>query len=222
MTIDQAVEAYELQIEQVTEQFVQDIQELEDDGISTEEILALVAAIDFATYFIEELQFAAGQNAYMVATETILADLPFFGVATEQQLLALQNIQRFNIEGLTRHVTANMQASMAQSISSGLNRTEMSALIKSNIKSTIPRIDNVIGTQLSNYERAIIMQMSADLPENQLYDYIGPRDNKNRPVCRQFLDSSPLTKAEIRSIKSDAMETGGGINCRHKFMPIDV
>jgi hypothetical protein len=31
-----------------------------------------------------------------------------------------------------------------------------------------------------------------------------------------------LTKAEIRSIKSDAMETGGGINCRHKFMPIDV
>ena len=222
MTIDQAVEAYELQIEQVTEQFVQDIQELEDDGLSTEEILALVAAIDFATYFIEELQFAAGQNAYMVATETILADLPFFGVATEQQLLALQNIQRFNIEGLTRHVTANMQASMAQSISSGLNRTEMSALIKSNIKSTIPRIDNVIGTQLSNYERAIIMQMSADLPENQLYDYIGPRDNKNRPVCRQFLDSSPLTKAEIRSIKSDAMETGGGINCRHKFMPIDV
>ena len=136
--------------------------------------------------------------------------------------MALQNIQRFNIESLSRYVATNMQASMAQSISSGLGRTEMSALIKSNIKSTIPRIDNVIGTQLSNYERAIIMQMSADLPENQLYDYIGPRDDKNRPVCRQFLDSSPLTKSEIRAVKSDAMETGGGINCRHKFMPIDV
>jgi uncharacterized protein YoaH (UPF0181 family) len=222
MTIDQAVEAYELQIEQVTEQFVQDIQELEDDGLSTEEILALVAAIDFATYFIEDLGFIAGHNAYMAATEDILSNLPFFGVTSEQQLLALQNIQRFNIESLSRHVAANMQASMAQSISSGLNRSDMSTLIKSNIKSTIPRIDNVIGTQLSNYERSIIMQMSADLPENQLYAYIGPRDNKNRPVCRQFLDSSPLTKADIRSIKSDAMETGGGINCRHKFMPIDV
>ena len=222
MTIDQAVEAYELQIEQVTEEFVQDIQELEDDGLSTEEILAIVAAIDFATYFIEELGFIAGHNAYMAATEDILGNLRFFGATSEQQLMALQNIQRFNIESLSRYVATNMQASMAQSISSGLGRTEMSALIKSNIKSTIPRIDNVIGTQLSNYERSIIMQMSADLPENQLYDYIGPRDDKNRPVCRQFLDSSPLTKSEIRAVKSDAMETGGGINCRHKFMPIDV
>lgn len=222
MTIDQAVEAYELQIDQVTEQFVQDIQELEDDGLSTEEILAIIAAIDFATYFIEELGFVAGHNAYMAATEDILSSLPFFGATTEQQLLALQNIQQINITSLSRHISTNMQASMAQSISSGLGRAEMSTLIKSNIKSTIPRIDNVIGTQLSNYERAIIMQMSADLPENQLYDYMGPRDDKNRPVCTQFLDSSPLTKADIRSIKPDAMETGGGINCRHKFMPLDV
>jgi len=222
MTIDQAVEAYEKQIEQVTEEFVQDIQELEDEGLSTEEILALIAAIDFATYFVEELGFIAGHNAYMAATEDILSNLPFFGATTEQQLLALQNIQRFNIESLSMNIAANMKSSMAQGISSGLNRTEMSALIKSNIKSTIPRIDNVIGTQLSNYERSIIMQMSADLPENQLYDYIGPRDDKNRPVCRQFLDSSPMKKSEIRAVKSDAMETGGGINCRHKFMPINV
>ena len=222
MTIDQAVEAYELQIEQVTEEFVQDIQELEDEGLSTEEILALIAAIDFATYFVEELGFIAGHNAYMAATEDILSNLPFFGATTEQQLLALQNIQRFSIESLSMNIAANMKSSMAQGISSGLGRSEMSALIKSNIKSTIPRIDNVIGTQLSNYERSIIMQMSADLPENQLYDYIGPRDDKNRPVCRQFLDSSPLTKSEIRAVKSDAMETGGGINCRHKFMPINV
>ena len=222
MTIDQAVEAYELQIEQVTEEFVQDIQELEDEGLSTEEILALIAAIDFATYFVEELGFIAGHNAYMAATEDILSNLPFFGATTEQQLLALQNIQRFSIESLSMNIAANMKSSMAQGISSGLGRSEMSALIKSNIKSTIPRIDNVLGTQLSNYERSIIMQMSANLPENQLYDYIGPRDDKNRPVCRQFLDSSPLTKSEIRAVKSDAMETGGGINCRHKFMPIDV
>ena len=222
MTIDQAVEEYELQIEQVTEQFVQDIRDLEDEGLSTEEILVIIAAIDFASYFIEELGFIARHNAYMAATEDILSNLPFFGATTEQQLLALQNIQRFSIESLSMNITANMKSSMAQGISSGLNRSEMSALIKSNIKSTIPRIDNVIGTQLSNYERAIIMQMSADLPENQLYDYLGPRDNKNRPVCRQFLDSSPMTKGEIRAVKSDAMETGGGINCRHKFMPINV
>tara|TARA_Y100000310_G_C20464056_1_gene706738 strand:+ start:225 stop:893 length:669 start_codon:yes stop_codon:yes gene_type:complete len=222
MTIDQAVESYEQSIEDAINQFVKDTQELDDDGLSTEEILAIIAAIDITSYFIEELQFAAAQNAYMAATETILADLPFFGVATEQQLLALQNIQRFNIEGLTRHVTANMQASMAQGIASKLDRGPMAELMRSNIKTTIPRVENIIGTQLGNYRRAVIMQMAVDLPESALYDYIGPRDEKNRPVCRQFLDSSPLTEQEIRSIKADAMETGGGINCRHYWYPIDV
>ena len=222
MTIDQAVESYEQSIEDAIDQFVEDTKELEDEGLSTAEILAIIAALDITSYFIEELQFAAGQNAYMVATETILADLPFFGVATEQQLLALQNIQRFNIEGLTRHVTANMQASMAQGIASNLNKEQIATLMRSNIKTTIPRVENIIGTQLGNYRRAVVMQMAVDLPESSLYDYIGPRDEKNRPVCRQFLDSSPLTEQEIRSVKADAMETGGGINCRHYFYPIDV
>jgi len=123
MTIDQAVEVYEKQIEQVTEEFVQDIQELEDEGLSTEEILALIAAIDFATYFVEELGFIAGHNAYMAATEDILSNLPFFGATTEQQLLALQNIQRFSIESLSMNIAANMKSSMAQGISSGLGRS---------------------------------------------------------------------------------------------------
>lgn len=222
MTIDQAVESYEAQIDQVADQFVQDVEELEEDGLSTEEILVLIAAIDFTTYFMEELGFATATNAYMVATETLLADLQFFGITSEQKLLALQNIQRFNIEGLTRHITSTMQFSMAQGISSNLNRAQITALIKTNITSTIPRIDNVITTQLSNYQRAVVMQMATDLPENTLYEYIGPDDEKNRPVCRRFLGEEPLTESEIRSIKSDAMETAGGVRCRHYWMPIDV
>ena len=111
---------------------------------------------------------------------------------------------------------------MAQDISSNLNRAQITALIKTNITSTIPRIDNVITTQLSNYQRAVVMQMATDLPENTLYEYIGPDDEKNRPVCRRFLGEEPLTESEIRSIKSDAMETAGGVRCRHYWMPIDV
>jgi hypothetical protein len=222
MTIDQAVESYEQSIEDSIDAFVSDVQELEEEGYTVTEILAFIAAIDVSTYFIEELGIATGQNAYMVATETILADLPFFGVATEQQLLALQNIQRFNIEGLTRNITANMQSSMAQGIVSKMNRDEMAALMRSNIQSTVPRIENIIGTQLSNYRRAVIMQMASDLPENAQYEYIGPKDEKNRPVCRTFLRRTPMTTEEIQSVKSDALETAGGVNCRHYFLPIDV
>jgi len=222
MTIDQAVESYEQSIENAIGQFVEDTKELEDDGLSTEELLVLLAAIDFTSYFVEQLGISTGQNAFMVATETILADLPFFGVATEQQLLALQNIQRFTIEGVSRSITANMQSSMAQGIVSKMNQDEIAALMRSNIKTTLPRIDNVIGTQLGNYRRAVVMQMATDLPADIEYDYIGPQDEKNRPVCRTFLRRSPMTPEEIQSIKKDAMETGGGVRCRHYWLPINV
>ena len=222
MTIDQAVESYEQSIEDSIDRFSEDVEALEKEGYSVAEILAFIAAIDVSTYFIERLGMSTAQNAYMVATETILADLPFFGVATEQQLLALQNIQRFNIEGITRSITANMQSSMAQGIVSKMNRNEMTTLMRSNIKTTIPRIDNVIGTQLGNYRRAVVMQMSADLPVETQYDYIGPQDEKNRPVCKTFLRRSPMSPEEIQSVKKDAMETGGGVNCRHYWLPINV
>jgi len=140
MTIDQAIESYEQRIQDAIDQFTQDTKDLEDDGLSTEEILAIIAAIDVASYFIEELGIITAHNAYMVATETILADMPFFGIATEQQLLALQNIQRFNIEGLTRNITANMQSSMAQGIASKLTKEQTGALIRSNIKTTTSKV----------------------------------------------------------------------------------
>jgi len=220
--IDDAINAYQSSLDNATTQFVSDTKELEDDGLSVEEILLIIAAIDFTSYFVEELGISAGINSYMATTETLLADLPFFGVATETQLVALQNIQRSNIEGLSRTVASSMRASMAQGIANRLDRFEMEDLIKANLRTQVPRIDNVIGTQLANYQQSVIATMAADLPDDTKYNYSGPRDKKNRPVCREYLDSQPLTKNEIKVIKSDGFSARGGVNCRHLWLPTDV
>ena len=222
MTIDQAIEEYEASIDYAVDQFINDTKALEEEGLSTAEILAIIAAIDFTTYFVEELRFSTALNASVVATEDILANLRFFGSTTNQQLLALQNIQKFNIEGLTRQVTSSMQSSMAQGIATKMDKDNLATLLRANIKTQIPRLENVIGTQLSNFQRSVVLQMATDLPENTLWEYIGPVDEKNRPVCKQFLSTDPLTEDQIRAVKSDALETAGGVNCRHFWYPFDV
>ena len=126
--IDDAIKSYQDSLDDATNRFISDTQELEDEGLSTEEILAILAALGFAEYFVEALGLSTGINAYMAATETVLADLPFFGTATETQLLALQNIQRFNIESLTRYVSSTMRSSMAQGILNRLDKFEMEDL----------------------------------------------------------------------------------------------
>ena len=222
MTIDQAIEEYEASIDYAVDQFINDTKALEEEGLSTAEILAIIAAIDFTTYFVEELRFSTALNASVVATEDILANLRFFGSTTNQQLLALQNIQKFNIEGLTRQVTSSMQSSMAQGIATKMDKDNLATLMRTNIKTQIPRLENVIGTQLSTFQRSVVLQMATDLPENTLWEYIGPDDDKNRPVCKQFLSTDPLTESEIRAVKADALETAGGVNCRHFWYPFDV
>ena len=111
---------------------------------------------------------------------------------------------------------------MAQGIATKMDKEELATLMRANIKTQIPRLENVIGTQLSNFQRSVVLQMAVDLPQDTLWEYIGPDDDKNRPVCKQFLSTDPLTESEIRAVKKDALETAGGINCRHYWYPLDV
>jgi len=221
-TIDQAVNSYENSLDVAINGFQQDVDELEEEGLSTTEILGVIAAIDFTSYFIDELRFSTAINSFMATTEDILDDLPFFGRASEIQLVALQNLQRQGIEGVTRQVTNAMQNSMVSGLSSGLRGEALKDVMRTSVRSNVPRMENIIGTLLGDYRRSVIAVMALDEPEDTLYEYIGPDDEKTRPICRTFLASDPLTIDEIRQIKADGFEHGGGVNCRHYFKPINV
>tara|TARA_R100000655_G_scaffold10480_1_gene25128 strand:- start:780 stop:1451 length:672 start_codon:yes stop_codon:yes gene_type:complete len=221
-TIDQAVNSYENSIDDAINGFQQDVENLQEEGLSTVEILGIIAAIDFTTYFIEDLRFSTAVNSFMATTEDILSDLPSFGNPREIQLVALQTLQRQSIEGVTRNVTNMMRNAMIAGLNSGLTGDRLKETMQTAVTVNIPRIQNVIGTMLGDYRRAVIGAMAVDLPKDTLYEYIGPDDEKTRPVCRTYLSSDPLNVSEIRSVKADGFEHGGGVNCRHYWSPIDV
>ncbi len=219
MPIDEALEAYLASLDQAQDDFLNDIEQLEQDGLSAEEILLFIAALDISTYFIEDLQLSQGISAYMAASDTILDNLPFFGATTEAKLVALRNIQQTMVLNLTNNIASNVQVTIAQGVANNLSKNEMKALMTSMIGSNRP--DAVITTMLATYEQSVIATMAEDLPENTLWEYIGPRDEKNRAVCRQYLNQSPLTKNEITSIKSDGFIFRGGWRCRHQWGVVD-
>ena len=221
-TIDQTVNSYESSLEDAINGFQQDVEELEEEGLSTTEILAIIAAIDFTPYFIEELRFSTAINSFMATTEDILINLPSFGNTTEIQLVALQTLQRQGIEGVTRQVSNIMLNAMVSGLNSGLKGEDLKGIMRTAVRTNIPRIENVVGTMLGDYRRSVVVSMAMDLPESTEYEYIGPDDEKNRPVCRTYLSSDPLTLDEIRQVKSDGFEHGGGVNCRHYWSPINV
>ena len=221
-TIDQTVNSYESSIEDAINGFQQDVEELEEEGLSTTEILGIIAAIDFSTYFVESLRFSTAINSFMATTEDILVDLPSFGRTTEIQLVALQTLQRQGIQGVTRQVSNVMQNAMVAGIHNGLKGDALKNVMRTAVRTNIPRVENVVGTMLGDYRRSVMGAMAMDLPENTEYEYVGPDDERTRPICRTYLSSDPLTIDEIRQVKADGFEHGGGVNCRHYWSPINV
>ena len=219
--LDDTIDAYTQSIDKASDEFVKDAKELEDEGLTTEEILLFLAAIDVATYFVEDLGVSAGINAYMAATESLLGDLPFFGRISEEQLLALQNVQRSGIIGVTNNIGESIRMSIAQGVSNNLGRTGIEDLIRRNLGRDMPRIDTIITSSLGVYQQSVIGAMAQDMPSDTLWQYSGPRDNKNRPLCREYLDKQPLTKEEIETIDANGYYDRGGYNCRHLWLPVD-
>ena len=120
---------------------------------------------------------------------------------------------------LSNNLASNIQVTLAQGVANNLPRNEIKQLMKGIVGGTRP--DAVITTMLATYEQSVIATMAEDLPDDTLWQYIGPRDEKNRPVCREYLNQGPITKNQITAIKQDGFIFRGGWRCRHQWGVVD-
>ena len=187
--IDDAISSYLKSLGIAEDEFIQDVKQMEEDGLTGEEILAALAALNVATYFIEDLGMAAAINTQMGFTETLLDDLPFFGSVTERQLVALQNVQRSSVLKYTEHLGELVRQEVITGTQLGLSADDIKDRLVRSIN--VNRVDNVIETAMTNYQQQVIFAMAEELPQDQRYTYSGPLDNKTRPLCREIIAAQP-------------------------------
>ena len=216
--IDDAISSYLKSLGIAEDEFIQDVKQMEEDGLTGEEILAALAALNVATYFIEDLGMAAAINTQMGFTETLLDDLPFFGSVTERQLVALQNVQRSSVLKYTEHLGELVRKEVITGTQLGLSADDIKDRLVRSIN--VNRVDNVIETAMTNYQQQVIFAMAEELPQDQRYTYSGPLDNKTRPLCREIIAAQPLTRQQIESIFPGSFVDRGGYNCRHLWLPL--
>tara|TARA_R100000231_G_scaffold481_2_gene861 strand:- start:1443 stop:2225 length:783 start_codon:yes stop_codon:yes gene_type:complete len=216
--IDDAVQSYLASLGVAEDEFIKDIQEMEESGLSGEEILAALATLNVATYLIEDLGMSAAINTQMDFTEQLLDDLPFFGNITENQLVALQNVQRSSIVKYTEHLGERIRQEIITGTQLGLNADDIKDRLARSVN--VSRIDTVIDTAMTNYQQQVIYTMTEEFTNETRWVYEGPLDNKTRPVCREILAMQPFTRDELESRFSGAFTDRGGPNCRHLIVPL--
>jgi len=219
--LDEVIKSYDDELERASREFVDDVENLKEEGLSASEVLLFVAALDVATYFTQDLNMNVAVNSYMNATTSLLDELPFFGSIQEEQLLALRNVQQSYILGVTNQVGESLRMSISQGVSNNLNRIQIEDLMRRNLGRDLPRIDTIITSSIGVYQQSVIGAMAEDLPGDTLWQYDGPRDEKNRPLCREYLKKQPLTQEQITAIDANGYYDRGGYNCRHLWLPLD-
>ena len=94
--------------------------------------------------------------------------------------------------------------------STGMSGDAIKARIARNVSLNPSRIDAVLGTTLANYQQSVIFAMAESLPEDTKYHYVGPLDEKTRPLYRDILANSPMTKQEYESRYPGVLQDRGG------------
>ena len=100
-TIDSAFADYIDQFEVSLDDFLADVDELEEEGFDLEEVLAALAALSMADYWLTTLNMESAVNAYISRLGAILEDMGAFAPMTEGQLAALEFIQREALESFS-------------------------------------------------------------------------------------------------------------------------
>jgi hypothetical protein len=87
---------------------------------------------------------------------------------------------------------------------------------------TQPQIETLYDTAITMYGRQVDALLSGDDPETPFL-YTGPDDEKTRDFCAERVNKV-FTRAEIDAMDngqlSNVFLTGGGYNCRHRFMEV--
>ena len=82
----------------------------------------------------------------------------------------------------------------------------------------------IVNTQISTFYRSV-NAMSAEEAGVTRFKYVGARDSRVRPFCRKLV-GKVFTKEQINEMdngqtaKGSVMRTGGGYNCRHRWVPV--
>lgn len=217
--IDQAVVDFQSQLEQSLQEFYKDTDELQKEGLSSEEILAILASLSIADYWLQDLEMQNAIDRYLDATGYLLDDMFKFGRITETQLLALQKMQESAIMNYSTRLGEEVRLGLSQGVSQNLKGEALRERITSKLSLNPRRVEGIVATTLATYNRSVTNVMAEDLPTSTKWYYHGPLDDKTRPICRVMLSSGGLTKSEVESQYPGALNDGGGINCRHQWLP---
>jgi murein L,D-transpeptidase YcbB/YkuD len=192
------------------------------EGMSVSKTLRLIKNTDAGKYILKELGFEKTIDKELKAyAARALLGMEAIAPVTEGTLQGIYEISKATFIKQIELSAQQLQKELMNAVLQGLSKktlairvAEMSELMRKD------QVETLVDTMTATYSRQVQAVMSRDVPDDTLYVYAGPVDDKTRPICLEMMSAGELTKAEIESQFPGSFVDGGGFNCRHEWRPV--
>jgi len=155
-------------------------------------------------------------NAHRKTLESIVG----FSAVTEGTLVGYAQLnEKIFEDSIIRTITSQIRNQVTKGLQSGMSAIQIVESVAGSSVSNA-QMQTLVNTTLNTYSRTITNAMMETAPTNTKYVYIGPHDEKTRPICQKYINAGRKTKKEIEANGEDwkkSLTDGGGFNCRHKW-----
>jgi len=159
---------------------------------------------------------------YESAHIQILKDMDLFADITEETLRALTNFSTSSFSDHLGSMGGIFKKEIVKGVLGGATEKGILQAIQQQAGLSNPQMRTLINTSLNDYTRSVGKIMIDNSKVNRRFRYVGAIDDKTRPICLKLWERGAMTKKEIESLGGNYLIEGGGFNCRHVWVAIDV
>ena len=173
----------------------------------------------------ETLTGVVGQRAIEAVAAVLGAPPSTLSVDVRRELDAIVGGQVADVVAVFKMAREEMRDAVSRGITSGGSLADVIEEVRARLSTTYLRASAAVDAAIMAVGRRAVVSAAREL-EGELdliYVYVGPRDAKNRPFCRQWVGKAVTDPARLDNGQGlPADDYCGGYNCRHSWAPTTV
>ena len=210
---------YAKAVERVQKELVEQIFDLQKQGLSKNEILLVLQGLDMEDIILNQLNLNADIDKLMLEYENVLGAMEMTGAVTAESLTALREMDRSFYIKQAGSIGEAIKKEVARGVIAGATEKEIADGILKGAGGVLrpDQAETLANTALNQFERNVKVEMAEFDDPNAKYVYIGVIDSKTRDICLLMASVGALTRAEIDARFPNTFSNSAGYNCRHHW-----
>jgi hypothetical protein len=173
-----------------------------------------------------EIVASLAGDAALRSVEAVLGAPPAsLSVDVRAELDQIVNRQAADVVSVFSGAEKQMRAAVARGVLSSGSLADVVLEVQQALDTSYTKAQSAVDSAIMAVGRRAVMAEAATVEEDAgiplVYAYVGPRDQKNRPFCRQWVGKAATKPSALDNGQGlDVEDYCGGYNCRHSWAPM--